>query len=1625
MMQLSIRPLFYSEIVPAAKVAANTFAQRRAGLSLAEAGRHAASFLGATAVLLIACGFFACSRAAALPVTQYPVTMTASCWNSSFPYGGNYQCQVNLSSNHGTPQGSITYTLDHYAPVTVALSGGNAQFTITQPLVGPHTVVIAYAAQSGFAAASPLTENFTVTPAPVNVSLTPTSWYLNAGTLVTFNCSVTSWSAGTPNAIGSVEFYDNGTPLPAPNPVPVNSSGQASYSTSGLTAGQHTITGTYSGANYATGSGTATITVVLVSQTITFSGLPSTATYSTGLSYPLTASASSGLPVTYSVTGPATVSGSTLKITGAGTVTVTASQAGNADYKAAPSVTLTIAVSKATSSTVLTAFTTTPTVGVADLLTAAVSGPGTPTGTVTFLASSSTIAGCSAVPLVSGKATCSYTPSSGGGLALAANYSGDAGNTASAGALTLSVAGGPDAQISLQLAGTTLTYPGGTELTACLTSTVKAVATGTLILYDGTTPLTTQTLGGNGCAYYYVSGLAAGSHSITAYYSGDKNNPSGTSAATVIKVNPVPVAMNVSCWNSTFDWGGNYQCQVSLSSAAGAPQGAVNYVLDNGASVTAGSGSSVSFTVYDPTPGSHQLVISFSPQPNYGTPAPQTESFTVTAPPTITSVSVSCSPSIVKTSSASQCSATVTGTGSYSSSVTWGVNSIAGGNWTVGTIGSSGLYTAPASVPNPATVTITATSAQDGTKSGNYSIGLHAPFPLVVSTSPASNATGVAQQLTISITFNEPLDPGTINPATITFSDRSHTLPASAAYVPGSATVTLLPNGVLEPGSTYAVTVASSVGDPYGVQMGAPYSWSFTAQAPTQVLAVVAPPTGLNPTTLTVRSFGGNEATPDRGGNVTVELRPLGTTLIAAMVPGEPFGLMATTIGGAGSEGSTSAARPASSGHTGDRALYRTRWQVTASPQATTAPSNITVNFQTTAESVLFLTPYFFNADPQQATVIMAAISVDPNTTLLAQALQGAWNEADPLSDPTVKAALRRAVGSIWAKLSASTTSSATSSHAEIDSSNVVPVGGSETPLVLSASNPSSSDTGGPSFGSTPYCWNQSSTHIVSENGLQCLDLDYLAIPWPTYNSGTDQYQFSPTNCNSAWTILGLKPLGCATGWLIRVAPITNPPASGVNTIQAGVSAADSFGPYSPLETEGAGWLSSPCLAQSSCTALVWLPGQSVFQYFDLFGDVFTVLLNAAGAKSTSSDLALDAGTQQSYLVTAYSGGFADYYEFDNVIDSSYADGFPLWGEALATNAVSTALEFMEAVDDGISDSLAYCVTANLQDSGSFTELVEEAKKGDYSSGSGFLATAGELTGTFIVDFTNAAAPCVVDQAGQELLKELAEIGGDFTGVGEVITAVGSIGDIGEAVQHLIELGTQASPVETAIITIGPPLATPPVAGLVDNFTLDNALNSQVWGTSTALLNSLAGAASSPGSSFVAPQLGFSSAGMQMSGVNGGYQFAGIQSLSTLAPPFTVNTTVEGTSSFGNAFAVYLVRGDLGQWVEVLGDLNPATCYQSVWLNYSGIGNPLYDLGNSLYPNPTTNVFYGVQVSVAANGSATVTLTDAATGDVLGTQSNFSVGAGPFYLVLGQREGAPCTAGPLSATWQSVTVTQP
>src|SRR5258708_4015134 len=73
---------------------------------------------------------------------------------------------------------------------------------------------------------------------------------------------------------------------------------------------------------------------------------------------------------------------------------------------------------------------------------------------------------------------------------------------------------------------------------------------------------------------------------------------------------------------------------------------------------------------------------------------------------------------------------TATVSGLMSSSVTWSA--------TVGSINATGMYTAPPAVPNPASVTITATSTVDPTAAGSAVLTIKAVAPVISSVNPSS-----------------------------------------------------------------------------------------------------------------------------------------------------------------------------------------------------------------------------------------------------------------------------------------------------------------------------------------------------------------------------------------------------------------------------------------------------------------------------------------------------------------------------------------------------------------------------------------------------------------------------------------------------------------------------------------------------------------------------------------------------------------------------------------------------------------------------------------------------------------------------------------------------------------------
>lgn len=109
--------------------------------------------------------------------------------------------------------------------------------------------------------------------------------------------------------------------------------------------------------------------------------------------------------------------------------------------------------------------------------------------------------------------------------------------------------------------------------------------------------------------------------------------------------------------------------------------------------------------------------------------------------------------------------------------------------------------------------------------------------PGISSATPANNATGVARNKALTVTFSAPMDPATITASTVYLKQGATTVPCAITY--SGNTVTLTPNESLAPNTKYTLTVTTGVKDKDGVPLAANSVWTFTTSGTTSVLATV------------------------------------------------------------------------------------------------------------------------------------------------------------------------------------------------------------------------------------------------------------------------------------------------------------------------------------------------------------------------------------------------------------------------------------------------------------------------------------------------------------------------------------------------------------------------------------------------------------------------------------------------------------------------------------------------------------------------------------------------------------------------------------------------------------------
>ncbi len=269
------------------------------------------------------------------------------------------------------------------------------------------------------------------------------------------------------------------------------------------------------------------------------------------------------------------------------------------------------------------------------------------------------------------------------------------------------------------------------------------------------------------------------------------------------------------------------------------------------------------------------------------------------------SIAVSVSPTTasLQVGHAQQFAATVSGT--TTTGVTWSVNGVQGGNSTLGTISTSGLYTAPAAVPSPASVTVSATSVADTSKSAAASVTiLAAPTTVSVAISPtsASLQVGLTQQFTDVVS-------GTTNTG-VTWSVNSVQGGNSTVGTISSAGMYTAPAAVPSTGS---VTVAAT-------------SMADTTKSSSATVTIVAAPSkvtvAISPTSATVQGSGSQQFSATVSGTTN--------TSVSWAVNG--------TVGGSASLGTISSTglytAPACAGASSVTVSARSNYDTTASASA-------------------------------------------------------------------------------------------------------------------------------------------------------------------------------------------------------------------------------------------------------------------------------------------------------------------------------------------------------------------------------------------------------------------------------------------------------------------------------------------------------------------------------------------------------------------------------------------------------------------------------------------------------------------------------------------------------------------
>ena len=484
---------------------------------------------------------------------------------------------VTLTANvNPAATGTVTFTDGGTVLATVAVASGTAAFSTSSLAQGSHTLGISYSGDATYLAASTTVPETVLgaTSIALGSSLNPAS----SSQVVTFTATVAPAAA-----TGTVQFYD-GAALLATSAL---TGGVATYSTSSLSAGTHSITADYSGSSaYGPSYSSALPEVVkgTTSTSLSSSLNPSTA----GSPVVFTASVSPSLATGAvqfldgaTVLGSATLANGSASFTTSalsqGTHSITADYGGSATYNASNSSALSEVVKAITSAALSSSLNPAP-VGSAVKFTATVT-PASATGTVQFL-DGATVLGSAA--LASGQASFTTSSLSQGANSITASYGGDAGDAGSNSAvlvetvnpappaapsnLTATAAGSSQINLTWTASATSgVSYdiyqstssgfsPSGSNLAASGISAPTYAATSLKPSTEYYYRVAAVNAGGQSAATNQAGATTAGTFACHVSYSVTSQWNNGFGGAISIQNTG---AINITSWTLTWTWPGN------------------------------------------------------------------------------------------------------------------------------------------------------------------------------------------------------------------------------------------------------------------------------------------------------------------------------------------------------------------------------------------------------------------------------------------------------------------------------------------------------------------------------------------------------------------------------------------------------------------------------------------------------------------------------------------------------------------------------------------------------------------------------------------------------------------------------------------------------------------------------------------------------------------------------------------------------------------------------------------------------------------------------------------------------------------------------------------------------------